>query len=140
MKKLMIGLIAAALLPMSVAVQAKTVCLQLFGDPTVMFKLSIPKPLKKPGQFSSITGIYREDSQVAPVEGSAVVNSDGTITLGFHWYSMSFREGDLNWAAKGLDLNLLGTYSYDNNNDAQIDGDTTATAMSCKDFVLPSVI
>ena len=132
MKKFVIAAVAAALLPLSVSVQAKTVCMSLFGGDGQM-KMTV-KPLKKPGTYSPIVGVYREGNNVAAMQGSAMVNADGTISLGFQVQNMTPGGYPLAWDAVGLDTSFQGTYNYDNNMDGISNGSSAFTVISCKDF------
>jgi hypothetical protein len=139
MKKLMIGLVAAALLPMAAPVTAKNICVNVFGSTTPL-KLVGVKPLKKPGSVSPLTGIYREGSIVGPITGSAMTNMDGTISLSFTWHiAKTTFDRDIIYSAVVPDSTFLGgDWSYDNTGDHQIDGGgVSATALNCKDFTLP---
>ena len=136
MKKLIVGLAVAALLPLSAPVMAKTVCLSFYSGNGQM-KITV-KPLKKPGTYSPIVGIYREAGNLAAVEGSAMVNADGTISLGFQVHSMAPAGQELMMSAVGLDTKLQGIYSIDYAGDGDYEflNSTSFTAISCKDFVL----
>lgn len=134
MKKLMIGLVAAALLPMSI--QAKTVCLSTFGG-AGQLKLVGVTPLKKPGSVSLIKGVYREGSLVGPITGTAVTKADGSVVLGYTWQVMGAAFGaDIYFGATFPDDTLVGTLSYAYMGDSSVSSSTTTSVLSCKDFTI----
>lgn len=140
MKKFIVGLVTAALLPLSVSVQAKTFCFSAFGGNDHIKFVGVTA-LKKPGSVSLIKGMWREGSAIAPITGSAMTLADGTVTLGFTYQAMATAMGrDFSFAATGLDQTLAGTYSFDNTGDGIPDSSTPLTPISCKDFSLTPVI
>ena len=139
MKKLMIGLVAAALLPLSASLQAKDICIASGPE---KIKFVAVKSLKKPGSTATLKGIYVESgSLVAPITGTAMTNADGTIALGFTWHTMGTGVGrDVTFSAAGLDQALVGTYSYSSDGDLTVDDTLLFQTMNCKDFVLPPLV
>ena len=139
MKKLMIGLVTAALLPMAAPVMAKDICI-VSGPEQIKFVAV--KSLKKPGSTATLKGIYVESgSIVAPVTGTAMTNADGTISLGFTWHTMGTGVfSDITFSAAGLDQAFAGTYSYSNDGDLTADDTLPFQTMNCKDFTLPPLV
>lgn len=141
MKKLMIGLVAAALLPLSAAVQAKTICLNTFGSSSFQLKLVGVASLKKPGSVSALKGIYREGSLVGPVTGSAMTNADGTVTVGLTWLLLGTSAAkDITFGGSGLDQNLVGTFSYSNDDDLAPESTFSTSILNCKEFLVAPAI
>ena len=136
MKKIIVGLAAAVLLPLSASLQAKTICINTFNS-TSQLKI-VMKSIKKPGQFSAITGIYRENNLVAPISGAASVEADGTITIGFKWHLMGRAEQGrgIDFGGSGLSQSLVGTYFYGSGDDFESKEPVQASAFNCKDFTL----
>jgi hypothetical protein len=84
MKKLIIGMAAAALLPLSVSVQAKNLCLQdNYGG---YFYFKGVKALKR-GAVVPLVGVAYVGAANAPASGSAVVLADGSVNYGFSVFS-----------------------------------------------------
>lgn len=135
MKKSIAVLAAAvALLSLSTSVQAKTVCYS-FGLPSQM-KLTF-KPIKKPGAYTPVIGIIADATEAIPVEGSAAVNKDGTISLGIQMHFMTGNNTTESLlVARGLNANLEGTYLIDDNSDGKPNFSVQATVINCKEFVL----
>ncbi|MEB2283060.1 MAG: hypothetical protein OZ922_00110 [Myxococcales bacterium] len=134
MKKSIVGLAAAvALLSLSTSVHAKTVCYSFLYTPSQM-KLTF-KPIKKVGAYTPVIGIIADTTEATPVEGSAAVNKDGTISLGIQMHYMTGNnttEGLL--VARGLNANLEGTYLVDGDGDGKPNFPVQATVINCKEF------
>ena len=98
------------------------------------------KPIHKPGTFSAVTGFYQQNggSSSGPLEGSAMVMADGSVTLGFNLHTMLAPQinTEILYTAVGLDTSLQGIYQFDSTGDGVADSIAAASAFSCKDFVL----
>jgi hypothetical protein len=140
MKKLMIGLVAAALLPLSASVQAKTLCFTAFGGMDRV-KLTGLTSLKKPGSISSFKGIWvGNNTYVMPLQGTAATNPNGSIRIGFTLHAITAYGSNIHLESVVPDQTLVGTYSYDNTGDRAIDSSTPLVTMNCKDFTLPPLV
>ena len=137
MKKLMIGLVAAALLPMAVPAIAKDICISTVSGADKIKFIGF-KMLKKPGATAPIKGVWQEGSAYWPFEGVAMMQSNSTITVGFTMYGMTNLGPNRGFfvEASGLGKDLVGSYLLDSSGDFV--GDTTIpfAAMDCKGFVV----
>lgn len=142
MKKLIIGLVAAALLPMSASVMAKDICISS-GSGVDTIKFIGFKTLKKPGATAPIKGVWQENGAYWPFEGIAMMQADATITVGFTMYGMTHPVSGRGFfvEASGLGKDLTGSYELDNTGNFVSDTSLTFVAMDCKDFVVqpPSI-
>lgn len=129
MKKLMIGLVAAALLPVSLSVQAKTICLSISSQ-TVLLKVgSLAK-----GTVAPITGVWQPGGGNLPIIGTVVVKHDGTVKYAFEAYSLgTYDDAGARVGINIADKTLAGTGRVDWTGDSLGDADTTATVLNCKD-------
>lgn len=138
MKKLMIGLVSAALLPLSAPVMAKDICISLFGGArTVKFKAV--KSLKKPGSVSPLVGTWEWGGDHVPVSGMAVTRADGLVNYGFIVYGMAVYpdSGRIDVVGAAQDLSAASS-ATDINGDFVEDNTAPITAFDCK--LLPKLV
>jgi len=94
---------------------------------------------RKPGKILPLTGVRIDALTLAePVDGTAVVLSDGTVNIGVWAHSMSpISANDVLWVLKGADADFNGTGRFDNNGDYSSDGPVTWTSADCATITIP---
>ena len=131
MKKLMIGLVTAALLPMAAPVMAKDICLQ--ADWGAYYKFKGVKSLKasKAVKMVPLVGATN-DGGIVPVEGSATVTPDGNVRYGVFVNTVMNGGNNFSIHITSADETMAGTGGYDNDGDMSQNGTMTFTAVDCK--------
>jgi len=95
------------------------------------------EPLSR-GEAIALHGLYFSTGarRVAPVHGSAVMVSDGTIRVGFFVHSTSESTND--FTVSGVtDTNFVGTLSYDNDGDFVPNGTLAMEEVDCATIAIP---
>jgi len=115
---------------------AKNVCVtDSFGASYIFSQVKS----RKPGKILPLTGVRIDALTLAePVDGTAVVLSDGTVNIGVWAHSMSpISANDVLWVLKGADADFNGTGRFDNNGDYSSDGPVTWTSADCATITIP---
>lgn len=89
------------------------------------------------GGVATLQGFYFSPARkIAPLDGSAVMSSDGRIRLGVFVHSTAGSTNDFTLAGI-VDANLVGTLSYDTDGDFVPNGTLTTTLVDCDSIVVP---
>lgn len=90
------------------------------------------------GRAVSLQGLYfvTSSQRVAPLHGSAIMASTGTVRLGFFVHSTAESTND--FTVSGVtDANFAGTVSYDNDGDFVANGTLVMTPVDCVTLTIP---
>ena len=131
MKKLLIGLVAAALLPMATPAMAKNMCIAI-GGTNVLFK---GVKALKPRAIVPLYGVYDVGGDNHVINGSAVVLGNGTVNYSFMVTSVGSNGSSNNfmmWVYGADRKTLAGSGGYDSSGSMVQDGAYSVTAVDCK--------
>jgi hypothetical protein len=117
------------------ATWARDICLENSGEDYIVLKKV--KSLH-PGGSVPLTGFryYLPDGYPSPVDGSAVMRSDGTIVAGLFVHNLAAGPNNftLEWTT---DATFAGAMNFDANGDFKSDGGAIYKATDCKSVPLP---
>ena len=134
---LMLGLLAAV--PASAAPVAKRdVCVvaPTGGGSFNTFVLRDVETLS-PGRAIALRGLFWTGAlRVAPVHGSAVMTSSGSVRIGLFVHSTAESTNDFTVAGV-TDTNFVGTWSFDNDGDFRPNGTLAMEIRSCSTIAVP---
>jgi len=134
MKKLMIGIVAAALLPLSAPAMAKDICVDAaFGK--FYFK---SVPAIKPKAILALRGIFIQSGIDVPVYGTISVRTDGAIRYSVtvpapqssYQFQMDVTATDKTLAGSGTTVQFSNAGTFNAN-------PVTLTSIDCKDVIRP---
>jgi hypothetical protein len=90
-----------------------------------------------PGRAVALRGLYWAGPQkVAPVHGSAVMTSTGSVRIGLFVHSTAESLNDFTLAGV-TDTDFVGTWSYDNDGDFRPNGTLAVELRSCSTITVP---
>lgn len=132
MKTMRAAALLAALL-LATAAHAKDVCVHSAGGIDMKFR---NVTTFHPGRVVALEGTAVEGTHVGPIDGTAVMTSNGAVQVGVfvHLMHTSFDNLTYEWNA---DATLAGSGVVDLTGDFVSDGFRTFTAMDCKTLVVP---
>jgi len=91
-----------------------------------------------PGRAVALLGLYftTGSQRVAPVHGSAIMASDGSVRLGFFVHTTAESTNDFTVAGV-TDANFAGTVSFDNDGDFKVNGTLDLAPVDCDTLTIP---
>ena len=115
---------------------AKDVCVELdsAGSQVVFKKV---KALKKPGTAIALNGLYVVMGNSAPVSGTAIVRSNGTVGFGFFVHGMApIFAANAEFVLEGSDV-FIASGQIDGDGDNLPDQAVEMTPIDCGSVVIP---
>jgi len=113
---------------------AKDICLKDNFDTTYVFRKVAPL---RPGGAIPLTGMSLFGTQVAPVDGTAILNAAGTQTrigLFNHGLANGLNNFTVEWSG---DATFAGKGAFDSSGSFNQDGDITFSVIDCRTVVVP---
>lgn len=127
---------ALAALLLAAPALAKDVCVALdsAGSQVVFKKV---KALKKPGTAIALNGLYVVEGNSAPVSGTAVVRSNGTVGFGFFVHGMEpIFAANAEFVLEGSDA-IIASGQIDTDGDHTANLAVEMTPIDCGTVVVP---
>ena len=114
---------------------AKDVCVETDIDSQVVFKKV--KALKKAGTAVALNGLYVTQGDSAPVSGTAIVRSNGTVAFGFFVHGMTpIFAANAEFVLEGSDT-FIAAGQIDTDGDNFPDTAVEMTPIDCDTVVIP---